>query len=86
MDGKYVLLYGAAIKDLKRFTTVATGPMGQVDAGFASVVVAGTEPGGKSPVPLGLNRKRGYVVAADLLDLPGTALMAMRGSEAEKNS
>ena len=86
MDGQYVLLYSAAIKDLKRFTTVATVPMGQVDAGFASVVVAGTEPGGKSPVPLGLNRKRGYVVAADLLDLPGTALMAMRGSEAEKNS
>ncbi|MEC5185252.1 hypothetical protein RCH12_002728 [Cryobacterium sp. MP_3.1] len=85
MDGKYVLIYSAALKDLKRFTTVATVPMGQVDAGFSSVVVSGTEPGGKSPVPLGLNRKRGYVVAADLLDLPGTALMAMQGPEAEQN-
>ncbi|MEB0002470.1 hypothetical protein QN357_05905 [Cryobacterium sp. RTC2.1] len=85
MDGKYVLLYGAALKDLKRFTAVAAVPMGQVDGGFASVVVAGTEPGGKSPVPLGLNRKRGYVVAADLLDLPGTPLMAMQGPADQQN-
>ncbi|MEA9980096.1 hypothetical protein, partial [Pseudomonas sp. RTS4] len=67
------------------FTAVAAVPMGQVDGGFASVVVAGTEPGGKSPVPLGLNRKRGYVVAADLLDLPGTPLMAMQGPADQQN-
>lgn len=72
MDGKHVLLYGAAIKDLKQRSTVSAVPMGQVDAGFTSVVVKGTDPGGKSPVPLGLNRKRGYVITADLLDLPGT--------------
>ncbi|MDH6236287.1 hypothetical protein [Cryobacterium sp. CG_9.6] len=68
-DGRWVVLKSNAVAEIKKRIGLGGLPAGQLNAGFASLVMAGSEPGGRSPRELGLNRSRGYALPAALFDL-----------------
>jgi hypothetical protein len=75
-DGEHVLLRSNAVNELKKRCGLAALPMTQLNGAFASLIVVGTEPGGRSPRSLGLDRARGYAVPAAMLDLEGLVMPA----------
>jgi len=70
-DRQYVVLRNQAVTDLKRRNPALEGlPMGQLNAGFLSLVKDGTTPGSKAPRTIaGETRPRGYVLPASAFDL-----------------
>jgi hypothetical protein len=68
-DARWVVLRNNAVTEIKKRSGMASLPLAQVNAGFASIVMEGSTPGGRSPRELGLERVRGYVLPAEMFDL-----------------
>jgi hypothetical protein len=66
---QWVLLKDGAVSGFKKTLGFADLPPSQLEAGFTTEVKEGTTPGGRAAPSLGLNRARGYVIAASRFDI-----------------